>query len=250
MSADFWAGYVSGAAGIVIGNPLDLVKVRLQASSTSSSPPPGATRTSSYSASSLFRGLPAPVITYGALNALLFTTYNRSLLLFPSTNSTFDAAKTGPEYSYMGHFAAGCIAGLATFVVSAPTELIKCRTQLAVAPSTTPLHGQSCSPSSWSITKSIWQQYGLRGLYHGGVITSIRDSVGYGFYFLSYEASKDLWDLTFPRNEAVRSTALIGSNEAAKVLLCGGLAGKYLFFSLASIQIERKVTRCRSRDLG
>ncbi len=31
MSADFWAGYVSGAAGIIVGNPLDLVKVRLQA---------------------------------------------------------------------------------------------------------------------------------------------------------------------------------------------------------------------------
>jgi solute carrier family 25 carnitine/acylcarnitine transporter 20/29 len=30
MSADFWAGYVSGAAGIIIGNPLDLVKTRLQ----------------------------------------------------------------------------------------------------------------------------------------------------------------------------------------------------------------------------
>ena len=31
MSADFWAGYISGATGIVIGNPLDLIKVRLQA---------------------------------------------------------------------------------------------------------------------------------------------------------------------------------------------------------------------------
>lgn len=31
MSADFWAGYISGAAGIVIGNPLDLIKTRLQA---------------------------------------------------------------------------------------------------------------------------------------------------------------------------------------------------------------------------
>ena len=30
MAADFWAGYLSGAVGIVIGNPLDLVKVRLQ----------------------------------------------------------------------------------------------------------------------------------------------------------------------------------------------------------------------------
>jgi len=34
MSADFWAGYVSGAVGIVIGNPLDLIKTRLQAGKT------------------------------------------------------------------------------------------------------------------------------------------------------------------------------------------------------------------------
>lgn len=31
MTSDFWAGYLSGALGIVIGNPLDVVKVRLQA---------------------------------------------------------------------------------------------------------------------------------------------------------------------------------------------------------------------------
>lgn len=34
MSADFWAGYISGAAGIIIGNPLDLIKTRLQAGDT------------------------------------------------------------------------------------------------------------------------------------------------------------------------------------------------------------------------
>lgn len=33
MSADFWAGYLSGAIGIIIGNPLDVIKVRLQAGS-------------------------------------------------------------------------------------------------------------------------------------------------------------------------------------------------------------------------
>jgi hypothetical protein len=34
MLADFWAGYLSGAIGIIIGNPLDVVKVRLQANSS------------------------------------------------------------------------------------------------------------------------------------------------------------------------------------------------------------------------
>jgi len=31
MSPDFWAGYISGAVGICVGNPLDVVKVQLQA---------------------------------------------------------------------------------------------------------------------------------------------------------------------------------------------------------------------------
>lgn len=31
MASDFWAGYLSGALGIIIGNPLDVIKVRLQA---------------------------------------------------------------------------------------------------------------------------------------------------------------------------------------------------------------------------
>jgi solute carrier family 25 carnitine/acylcarnitine transporter 20/29 len=31
MTSDFWAGYLSGALGIIIGNPLDVIKVRLQA---------------------------------------------------------------------------------------------------------------------------------------------------------------------------------------------------------------------------
>jgi hypothetical protein len=31
MSPDFWAGYISGALGICVGNPLDVIKVQLQA---------------------------------------------------------------------------------------------------------------------------------------------------------------------------------------------------------------------------
>lgn len=40
MSADFWAGYLSGAAGILIGNPLDLIKTRLQAGKAAPGPDP------------------------------------------------------------------------------------------------------------------------------------------------------------------------------------------------------------------
>jgi solute carrier family 25 carnitine/acylcarnitine transporter 20/29 len=56
MTSDFWAGYISGALGIIIGNPLDVVKVRLQAGNSSdASSRPNVNRFER--ASSLVRGL-------------------------------------------------------------------------------------------------------------------------------------------------------------------------------------------------
>lgn len=59
MSSDFWAGYISGAIGIIIGNPLDVIKVRLQAGRTpdiaASTTPQQLSRFDS--ATSLVRGL-------------------------------------------------------------------------------------------------------------------------------------------------------------------------------------------------
>jgi len=62
MSADFWAGYISGAAGIIIGNPLDLIKTRLQAGKpaqtldAASPPSPTSVKGNFENAGSLVRG--------------------------------------------------------------------------------------------------------------------------------------------------------------------------------------------------
>ncbi|KAK8206744.1 hypothetical protein M8818_004578 [Zalaria obscura] len=165
MSADFWAGYLSGAVGILIGNPLDLIKTRLQAGSLYAPDHASVSATSPSQfdrVGSLVKGSAAPILGYGALNALMFMTYNRTMfLLYQDPAHPSSLSRT---------WVAGAVAGLATFVVSAPTELIKCRTQVS--------GGQQ---SSWTIAKDIWRQGGIRGLYWGGAVTSIRDSVGYGF---------------------------------------------------------------------
>lgn len=179
MSADFWAGYVSGAAGIIIGNPLDIVKVNLQRGdrgppllSTTTTPPilstPSTTPTTSQTInaakniSTLLKGTAAPILGYGALNALMFITYNRCM-------ATLDQDPAHPS-SLSKTWLAGALGGLATFLVSAPTELIKCRAQVS-----------GTGHSSWHIAKELWKERGLRGLYWGGGVTSVRDSVGYGF---------------------------------------------------------------------
>ncbi|KAF2746858.1 mitochondrial carrier protein-like protein [Sporormia fimetaria CBS 119925] len=245
MSADFWAGYVSGAIGIIVGNPLDLIKTRLQANTPA---PHSTTSTTSAAAlplhaqwrahfenaGTLVRGTTAPILGYGALNALLFVTYNRSLSLltthpvfspqpsptlepFPSTTSSTTPNTLQLQPNLTQIWLAGAIGGLASFLVSAPTELIKCRAQVSTSRNTT----------SWSIAREVWKREGVRGLYYGGGITSIRDAVGYGFYFWSYEWSK----------RALGSPNDTDGDTAMKVLLCGGLAGIVTWASIFPLDV-------------
>lgn len=261
MSADFWAGCISGAVGIVIGNPLDIIKVRLQAGSSGTSgstvaagPQVSATASPPPTALALLRkfstGTAAPIIGYGALNALLFVSYNRSEAFlnqalassYPSSN--LNTAKSTTGSNLWTTFVAGAIGGLATWVVSTPTELIKCRAQLAASPA---------ESSSWYIAKQIWRiEGGTRGLYFGGGVTALRDSVGYGFYFWSYELCTrwmDQWlrSSGYGKKPGLAENGISGA-EAAKVLLCGGIAGIVTWVSIFPLDVIK--TRVQAQRHG
>ncbi|KAL1989863.1 hypothetical protein VTN49DRAFT_7060 [Thermomyces lanuginosus] len=228
MSADFWAGYISGAIGILIGNPLDLIKVHLQArQSAPRLDTAGALSSARYfdTTGSLVRGSAAPVLGYGALNALLFVAYNRSLkALDPNV-----VDPTNPDgVALYKIWLAGAAGGLASWTVSSPTEFIKCRAQLS----------RDRSASSWTVTKEIIDRMGWRGLYFGGVVTSIRDSVGYGFYFWSYELCKRR---LMTADDTVNETAL-------KILFCGGVAGIATWASVFPLDVIK--TRLQAQPLG
>lgn len=219
MSADFWASYVSGALGILIGNRLDVLKVKAQTSTGSTSPAQiqeQGTNVQRFTA--LFRGAAAPILGYGALNSILFLSFNRSLKLMDP--SIFDYTKlTGVDLSKI--WMAGAVGGLATFVISAPSELIKCRAQLVV-------DGQG---SSYAVFKNVWKHQGIRGLYYGGMITSIRDAFGYGWYFWSYELSKRLL--------LSRGADPFAAPTASDVLISGGIAGVVTWLSIYPLDVVK-----------
>ncbi|KAM7196323.1 Mitochondrial carrier domain containing protein [Rhypophila sp. PSN 637] len=269
MSADFWAGYISGAVGIIIGNPLDVLKVKLQAGvsssptatpTSSSVPHPPSTTTTNGTTSSLpshtipttssstrstsylrpfLTGTAAPVLGYGALNALLFVSYNRTEAFLNQTpqvhpTSTSLSATTGSNLYTT--WLAGAVGGLATWVVSTPTELIKCRVQLASSSS----QSSPTSVSSWSTTKQIIRSEGIKGLYFGGLVTALRDSIGYGFYFWSYE-------LTSRWMASTTTTPGSEGADTARVLLCGGLAGIVTWASIFPLDVIK--TRVQTQAL-
>jgi solute carrier family 25 (mitochondrial carnitine/acylcarnitine transporter), member 20/29 len=230
MSADFWASYASGVAGLLIGNPLDVLKVRLQAGgpSTSTTATTLVPRTYQFpSARSLVRGTAAPILSSGALNSILFISYNR-------TTDFLTKGGTDDKASLWTTWMAGAIGGLATWVVSTPTEIVKCRTQISSIAS---------ASNSWAITSQILKTDGIRGLYFGGVVTAFRDSIGYGFYFWSYELSSRF----MASRMKVRGMESAGQ-EATKVLLCGGLAGVVTWASIFPLDVIK--TRVQIQALG
>jgi solute carrier family 25 carnitine/acylcarnitine transporter 20/29 len=172
-------------------------------------------------------GAAAPILGYGALNALLYVTYNRSLKLLDP--SIFDPTKlAGVDLSKI--WLAGALGGLASWVVSAPSELIKCRTQLCVG-------GQT---SSFSVAKTVLKNDGLKGLYLGGVVTSLRDSIGYGFYFWSYELTKRL--LLSRQHDPFLDAS------ASDVLVSGGVAGVITWASIYPLDVVK--TRLQAQEAG
>jgi solute carrier family 25 (mitochondrial carnitine/acylcarnitine transporter), member 20/29 len=68
---------------------------------------------------------------------------------------------------------------------------------------------------SHRILREVYDSKGIRGLYFGGMITSLRDSIGYGFYFWGYEGAKMVL-LSETDSERVRM---------GKMLTAGGIAG-------------------------
>lgn len=294
MSADFWAGFLSGGAAIIIGNPMERTKVRLQAqyplhpfragptlstycptsvSTIPSSPSslPSLITTYVRSKSPLLAGTAAPILGYSALNSLLLMVYNRTedalnrALLTPTsinpTASDSNGINDTRGSNLWATWLAGAAGGLAIWFISTPTELIKCRAQLASLQGTSPLSGPmpsalSSNPSSsYRITQAILRNGGIRGLYHGGGVTVLRDTIGYGFYFWAYELGGRIMDSLRRRQLRLASSSLDmdgipetrGSNgtesmgvftqETVKVLLAGGVAGVVSWASVFPLDV-------------
>ncbi|KAJ0036119.1 hypothetical protein NQD34_004796 [Periophthalmus magnuspinnatus] len=196
--------HVLGALGIIVGHPIDTVKVRLQALTRYNGVVQCVVQTyTREGVQGFYRGMAFPVLTNGLVNSLVFGVYSNALDALSQGRQ--EEHGTAPSVPALQVYTAGAFSGLVQVLVAAPIDLIKVRLQgqTSVGGPRGPLH---CA-------LVILKQEGPLGLYRGGLAMALRDIPCYGFYFLPYE---------------VICKALTESGQrpgTLAVLVAGGMAG-------------------------
>ncbi|CAB3396453.1 unnamed protein product [Caenorhabditis bovis] len=178
IAADFLAGMLGGAAGVLAGHPLDTVKVRLQTQHMTVGGPAPQYRGTWHCFSKivkkegfkgLYKGLSSPLASLSGINAIVFGVHGSACREFKNPDSL------------EAHFFAGAAAGVAQSVVAAPTERIKLLLQIQNDAAHTKFRGPI------DAIRQLVKQHGMLSLSRGLLATVARDAPAFGIYFSSYE---------------------------------------------------------------
>ncbi|XP_068117770.1 solute carrier family 25 member 45 isoform X2 [Hyperolius riggenbachi] len=185
--AEFIAGWISGALGLVVGHPIDTVKVRIQTQSKYNGIVDCIVKT--YKKETLlgfFKGMSFPVGSVAISNSLIFGSYSNALYYL--TGTTSKDWKKPPTHTHI--FLAGCFSGIVQVYFTAPVDLIKVRLQnqtdsLKSQKKAINIQARYKGPVHCAV--SIFREEGITGLYRGSTALVIRDVPTLGLYFLTYE---------------------------------------------------------------
>ncbi|XP_061668070.1 mitochondrial basic amino acids transporter-like isoform X1 [Syngnathoides biaculeatus] len=174
---DFLAGCIGGAAGVLVGHPFDTVKVRLQVQNVNKPLYRGTFHCfqsiiRQESILGLYKGIGSPMMGLTFINAIVFGVQGNAMRMLGRDTPT-------------NQFLAGAAAGAIQCVICCPMELAKTRMQM---------QGTGEKKSTRKMYKNsvdclvrIYRREGVWGINRGMVTTLIRETPGFGFYFLAYD---------------------------------------------------------------
>ncbi|KAF3989470.1 hypothetical protein FT663_03588 [Candidozyma haemuli var. vulneris] len=216
---DLFGGTVGGIAQVLVGQPFDTVKVRLQ------SAPEG-----TYSGAvdvikklvanegpkGFYKGTLTPLVGVGACVSVQFSV-NEFMKRY------YDNKLQGQPLSLLQFFNCGATAGFANGFLAGPIEHIRIRLQTQ-----TGNNKQFSGPID--CLKKLTQSSGVQGVFKGLAPTLARESIGLGIYFATYEAliARELGNKIYPTR---------GDIPAWKLCMLGGLSGYALWGSIYPVDV-------------
>lgn len=210
---DTFAGGVGGACLVLVGHPLDTIKVRIQTMVVVPGQPPPfnglvdcAMKTIQKEGPlGLYRGMLAPLTGVVPMYSLCFFGYGIG-------KSIFCTERTFKDLDLVPIGLAGATSGIFTTPILAPLERLKCILQVQNAQPPKP--GEVRYKGPIDLGRHILKTGGFASLNRGYLATNLRDSLASFAYFSTYEYLKRKL-----RREGETSIGVW------RTLLAGGLAG-------------------------
>jgi solute carrier family 25 carnitine/acylcarnitine transporter 20/29 len=233
----FISGGFGGACSVLVGYPLDLVKVQMQTATR------GATKTTMSGVISetmrkeglggLFRGVSAPLFTVAPIMAVAFWGYDLGKRVASGgSGTTFGTSRPEAERRQEGRNArvpsplaeaciAGAISALPTSVILGPTERIKCllQVQRRDVVGGGDVAGAKKYAGTFDCARKVFEEGGIRSLFRGTGMMFVREIPGTVAYFVTYE---------YVKGEILMLQGMHpddGRLSVPAVLVAGGLAG-------------------------
>jgi len=219
---DCTAGSVGGVLQVLVGQPFDTVKVRMQTR-------PGQYRglldcvrqTWQEGPLTFYKGTLTPLLGIGACVSVQFLVLEKMKRLAVERNAVLGAH----GFTSSQLFLSGAAAGVANSIISGPVEHIRIRLQAQGAGGNT----KELFKGPLDCVRRIWRRHGLAGIYRAQSATVLREFGGYGAYFMTYEL---LVQRAMTTNACRRDQL-----ESWRLCLYGALAGYSMWLSIFPLDV-------------
>ena len=252
VTKKLFCGGIAGTTACVIGQPLDLIKIRLQTDpklyKSAYSCFMMTVRDEGYR--SFFRGMTAPLCSQFFQSGLMFTGESFALeCLQPGANLKSDkSAQTAVNVFFAGSFG-----GLIKCLVLVPSDLIKCKMQVD--------QGRAGKASTYSSSvdcfSKVYRSEGIKGLYKGFGVTTLREVPAFGLYFFVYRYSLNILDRLFydEKKLEIKNASLIQNGAVQPGLttvIAGGLAGSIAWICIYPFDVIKSHIQvsCHSKNIA
>jgi len=175
------AGYIAGSCGILVGHPLDSLKILLQTATTKTLPSTSQiSPLPKRSLRSFYAGISVPLMTVGILQSLNFGMYDsfRKQFYHSHNQHNNDIHDYRTQDSLSNVILSASLAGAILSIFTSPLMVIKTKQQLQV----------------WSMkdaARDTWKRSGgIRNFYTGYIPHLMCESFGRGVYMGTYEYLK------------------------------------------------------------